>query len=305
MSGIMMSTKEVAHYLGIHEKQVYALIKERKIPCTRVTGKWIFPKDLIDEWIHTTSMVQGGSLLKTPHRRENLILASGSNDPILDILLNDMKAAQPELYIFSCSTGSMEGLRLLSEGKSHIAWCHLLDPESGGYNIPFVSSCLGGQQTAIVHLFYRQIGFVSRPDSRFAVTKFTELSDSGLSFINRQKGSGTRVLLDYHLKNNNVNPDDVCGYDKEVYTHFEVGLSILSGEADVGIATVAVANLLGLRFSQIVNETFDMVLHQETFFSRAVQVFIETLKSERFREKVKPLGHYDFRESGKIIYSSE
>ena len=303
MDTVMMNTRKVAQYLGIHEKQVYALIKEKKIPCTRVTGKWIFPKDMIDEWIHSTS-VNNLEGMAPARGRENILLASGSNDPILDILLNDMKSGAPDLHIFSSSTGSTAGLRLLAEGKTHIAWCHLIDPETGEYNVPYVASHFDNSKIAIVHLFRRQTGFVQKKEYTHEVHSFKDLADRQVRFINRQPGSGIRVLLDHHLRKESIDPSAIPGYGNEVYTHFEVGLEILSGKADAGIATVAVANLMGLKFFPIVDESFDMVLHQETFFSRSVQCFIETLNSERFREKVKPLGYYDFSESGKILHST-
>ena len=128
MSEELMNTKEVSDYLGIHEKQVYALIKQKKIPCTRVTGKWLFPKDIIDEWIRTTAQKD----VKISSMNKNLkgvLLASGSNDPVLNILFTYMKNMYPEFHIYTSATGSTEGLNLLKNGETDIAWCHLLDPK--------------------------------------------------------------------------------------------------------------------------------------------------------------------------------
>jgi putative molybdopterin biosynthesis protein len=122
--------------------------------------------------------------------------------------------------------------------------------------------------------------------------------------VNRQKGSGTRVLLDHHLKQLKIPPSKIEGYEREVYTHFEVGLSILSKEADAGIATIGVAKLLGLPFIPIAKESFDMILEQNTFFHKGIQTFIEVLNSKEFRQRVEPIGAYDFKDSGKIVYST-
>jgi putative molybdopterin biosynthesis protein len=122
--------------------------------------------------------------------------------------------------------------------------------------------------------------------------------------VNRQRGSGTRILLDHHLKRLKIPPSRIRGYEREVYTHFEVGLSILSREADAGICTVAVAKLLGLPFIPIARERFDMILDQGTFFSKAIQAFIDTLNSREFRQRVEPIGAYDFKDSGKILHST-
>ncbi|MFC1671055.1 substrate-binding domain-containing protein [Spirochaetota bacterium] len=299
----MMSTKEVAEYLNINEKQVYALIKAKRIPATRVTGKWIFPKKIIDEWI--TSNAEKGimDIREKSGDTGKALLASGSNDPVLDILLNNIKKINPDFYIFSSSIGSKEGLRLLNEGLTDIAWCHILDPESGEYNIPYISSYLPEEKIAIVHLFYREQGFLVSPQLKHNVKEFKDLCKNNLRFVNRQKGSGTRILLDYNLNKNSINPDSIDGYDNEVYTHFEVGLSILSGKSDVGIATIAISKLLDIPFVPIVKESFDMVLKKETFFTSGVQTFIETLKSNDFRDSVRYLGDYDFNDSGKIINS--
>jgi putative molybdopterin biosynthesis protein len=302
MPANMLNTKEVAEYLGIHEKQVYALIKENRIPCTRVTGKWIFPKNLIDEWISQSSQL-GTEIAVKRRKSPNTLFAAGSNDPILDILLNNMKL-HSNSYIFSSSIGSSEGLRLLAENTVDIAWCHLFDPETETYNIHFAETALPGRKFAVVHLFYREIGFLMSNEVKDILYKFNDLTNKKIRFINRQKGSGTRIFLDYQLNKEKISSADISGYDNEVFSHFEVGLSILAGEANAGIGTIAASKLLGLPFYPLKKESFDMILDKETFFEKGVQDFIETLNSSEFRKKIEPLGNYDFNESGKIIFSS-
>ncbi len=301
MSRELMNTKEVAEYLSIHEKQVYALIKENRIPCTRVTGKWVFPKHLIDEWIDKSAL-EGRSDGKGDRPAMDAIFAAGSNDPVLDILMNSVKRS--EFYIFSSSTGSTEGLRLLKEGQIDLAWCHLLDPETGSYNIPQITEMLSGMKIALVHLFFRELGFVSSPGLSKPVRSFDQLGAGEIKFINRQAGSGTRILVDYNLGREGISPSKIPGYAREVYTHMEVGLAVKSGLAECGVATVAVSQLLGLPFEPLVKESFDMVLTQETFFRKGVRRFIDTLSTKELRKVVEPLGNYDFNESGKIIHSA-
>jgi excisionase family DNA binding protein len=303
MSEKMMNTKEVARYLGVHEKQVYALIKSKRIPSTRVTGKWVFPKELIDEWIESNAQIGLEQARQKTRKIEGALLASGSNDPILDMLHTYMKKSYPEFYIFSANTGSTDGLKALNLGYTDIAWSHLLDPKSGEYNIPFLSSYLPKVKPVVVNLFHRDLGFVVAHKNPFHIHGFEDLTEKGVRFINRQKGSGTRVLLDHHLKKLQISPSKISGYGKEVYTHFEVGLSILSKEADVGIATIAVSKLLGLPFIPITRENFDMILDQSTFFEKGIQAFIEILNSQEFRSRVERLGSYDFKNSGKVLYS--
>ncbi|MBP1739872.1 MAG: molybdate-binding protein domain [Deltaproteobacteria bacterium] len=304
MSEEMMSTKEVARYLGVHEKQVYALVKSKRIPSTRITGKWVFPKRLIDEWIETHAKQGLEKARDKSARMGGALLACGSNDPILDMLQTYMKKTYPEFLILSANTGSTEGLKALNSGYTDLAWSHLLDPKSGQYNIPFLPAYVPDVKAVVVNLFHRELGLIMAPKNPFSIKGFEDLSKKGVRLVNRQKGSGTRVLLDHHLKQLKIPPSKIEGYDKEVYTHFEVGLSILSKEADVGIATIAVAKLLGLPFIPIAKESFDMILEQKTFFHKGIQTFIEVLNSKEFRQRVEPIGAYDFKDSGKIVYST-
>jgi excisionase family DNA binding protein len=303
MSEEMMSTKEVAKYLSIHEKQVYALIKSKRIPSTRVTGKWVFPRKLVDDWIESNAKTGLDQARQKSRKIEGALLASGSNDPILDMLQTYLKESHPEFYIFSANTGSTDGLKALNMGYTDIAWSHLFDPKSGEYNIPFLGTLLPNVKPVVVNLFDRDLGFVTTPKNPLGIRGFEDLTRKGVRFLNRQKGAGTRVLLDHHLKRLKISSSKISGYEKEVYTHFEVGLSILSKEADVGIATIAVSKLFGLPFIPITRERFDMILDKSTYFDKGVQAFIEILSSSEFRNRVERLGSYDFKHSGKILYS--
>ena len=305
MSEEMMNTKEVAKYLGIHEKQVYALIKSKKIPSTRVTGKWVFPKKMIDEWIESNAKTGLEQARQKSRRIEGALLASGSNDPILDMLQTYMKKSYPEFYIFSANTGSTDGLKALNMGYTDIAWSHLYDPKTGEYNIPFLPTYLPNVKPVVVNLFYRDLGFVTLPGNPIRLKGFQDLTKRGVRFINRQKGSGTRLLIDQRLKDFGISSSKIEGYSDEVNTHLEVGLSILGKTANVGIATMAVSKFLSLDFIPITNERFDMIQSQETFFHKGVQALIRLLHSEEFRQKVEKIGGYDLKDSGRVIYSSE
>lgn len=303
MSGEFMSTKEVAKYININEKQIYLLVKSGRIPCTRVTGKWIFPKNAIDDWIQNS--VKGGlqKARKKVSKMEGALLASGSNDPLLDILLSVIKKDHPDFNIFSANTGSVSGLEAFNAGLTDIAFSHLFDPQSGDYNTPYLKKYCPDQQPVVVNLFYRQIGFLIVRSKSDIFKGWKSLTNKKIRFINRQGGSGVRLLMDDELKNRKISYKNIAGYDNEVYTHFEVGLSLISGEADVGIASAAVAKILDLEFKPIVSERFDMILDKNTFFQPAVQAFIETLQSEKFKNRVKKIGNYDFKDSGRILYS--
>lgn len=303
MSSELMNTKEVAKYLDIHEKQVYLLIKAGKIPCTRVTGKWIFPVKLIDEWIQSSTRDGFQQARKKINAIEGALLASGSNDPVLDMLLTAIKKDHPAFNIFSASTGSISGLVSLNSGLTDIAFSHLYDPDTSDYNTPYLKEYCPDYSPVVVNLFYRQIGFLV---SKTSVSKFTgweSLTGKKIRFVNRQRGSGIRILLDHELKERGIPAGAISGYDHEVYTHFEVGLALISESADAGIASAAVARILDLHFIPLVSERFDMVLDKSTFFQPAIQALIETLQSEPFKSRVEKIGNYDFKDAGRILHS--
>jgi|WetSurMetagenome_2_1015567.scaffolds.fasta_scaffold18200_2 putative molybdopterin biosynthesis protein len=300
----MMNTKEAAAYLGINEKQVYALIKAGRIPGTRVTGKWVFPKKIIDEWIGENARGGLHQARERSRSMEGALLASGSNDPVLDFLLTGMRQSHPDFYFFCANTGSTEGLKALGGGYTDIAWTHLYDSQTDRYNVPFLAKHLPDMKAVLVHLFRREIGIVTAPGNPVGINGIADIADKKTRFVNRQAGSGTRILLDHHLGRLGIASSSIEGYDREVYTHVEVGLTILSGEADAGIATVAVSRLMGLHFIPVARENFDMALGQSTYFSRGIQGLMEVLRSPGFRGRFEHLGGYGFEDSGKILYSN-
>ncbi len=298
-----MNTKEVAKYLDIHEKQVYLLIKAGKIPCTRVTGKWIFPVKLIDEWIHSSAHDGLQQARKKINQIEGALLASGSNDLVLDMLLTTIKKEHPAFTIFSANTGSINGLESLNTGLTDIAFAHLYDPQTGDYNIPYLKQYCPEHSPVVVNLFYRQIGFLVAKAKSNIFRGWESLTQDDTRFINRQAGSGIRVLLDHELKQRGIAAAAIDGYDREVFTHFEVGLSLVSNESDVGIASAAVAKILDLDFHPLTSERFDMILDKDTFFQPAIQAFIETLQSDKFKKRVEKIGNYNFKDAGRILHS--
>jgi putative molybdopterin biosynthesis protein len=303
MSSELMNTKEVAKYLDIHEKQVYLLIKASKIPCSRVTGKWIFPKKLIDEWIQTSAQDSLQQARKKINRIEGALLAAGSNDPVLDMLLTAIKKDHPDFNIFSANTGSVSGLQSLNTGLTDIAFSHLLDPQTGDYNTPYLRQYCPDQNPVVVNMFYRQVGFLVVKAKTNIFKGWDSLTNKKIRFINRQAGSGIRIMFDNDLKSRGISSGNISGYENEVYTHFEVGLSLVSDEADVGIASAAVAKILDLKFQPLVRERFDMILDKNTFFQPAIQAFIETLQSDQFKNSVEKIGNYNFKHAGRILHS--
>ena len=304
MPSDFFTTREAAEHLGIHEKQVYALVKSGKIPASRVTGKWLFPRRLLDEWIESNAMEGLAATRKRGKRIEGALLAAGSHDPVLDILQSHLAAHHPGVVLFSAATGSTEGLRMLEHGHTDLAWSHLVDAETGEYNVPHVKGTVTAVRPVVANLLWRDLGFVTAPGNPLAIRGFEDLGRSGVRLINRQAGAGTRLLLDRRLGELGIEPSGVHGYAREAATHYEVGLAVLSGEADTGLASGSVARMLGLDFVQVVQERFDLVTTKDAYFGPGVQAILEALRDADFRHRVANLGHYDFRDAGKILYAA-
>ena len=296
----LMNTREVARYLGINEKKVYFLAKSGKIPCTRVTGKWTFPKNLIDQWIEESAaaLVAG----KASEEERVFLLGAGSDDPSLGILHDLYEAQTQPAAFFMTTVGSTGGLAAIRSGIADFATAHLLEPARGNANEKEFR--LFPADAVIVELFYRDLGLLVPRGNPKGIKSIRDLARPKLRIINRQPGSGTRIYLDQELARARLDVKKISGYDTVVSTHLEVGLKVLAGAADIGLATRTTAHLLGLDFISLTRERFDAVIPKERFFSRGIQVLLGTLGSRKFRQQVEALGGYDASESGRIITSN-
>jgi putative molybdopterin biosynthesis protein len=294
----LMNTRDVARYLGINEKKVYALAKFGKIPCTRVTGKWTFPKKLIDQWIEESA---SGLVAPSSKAAERVfLLAAGSDDPSL-MILHDLYEAQTQFpSFFMTIVGSSGGLAAIHSGVADFATAHLLEPRRAG-SAEAVKLLPPG--AVVIEAFYREIGLVVPRGNPKGIKAIRDLGRAKLRIVNRQPGSGTRIYLDQELARAKLNGKKISGYESEVTTHFEVALRILRGDADAGLATRTTAQSLGLDFIPLIRERFDVVIPKERFFSPGIQVMLGVLGSREFRQRVDALGGYDTTGSGRIVTS--
>ena len=300
MNKEMLNTKEAAEYLNINEKLVYRLIKEKKIPGTKVTGKWTFPKRLIDEWIIESAKENVGIKNKTRELKDHIVIM-GSNDFTVELLSHELSKRFPEYSLSFSNVGSLEGLIALSRGSSHIAGCHLFDPDTGQYNLPYISRYLPGMETAVVNLVYRDNGLIVKAGNPLKIVGIKDLSRSGIKIINRQEGSGTRILLDFELKRLGIPPDRIKGYEREVNTHMEVAMAVLSGGADVGLGIFSAARMLGLEFIHVAKERYDLVIPKANLSAKPITSLLEVIRSSEFKESINQMGGYDTKDTGKVM----
>jgi len=208
MSKEMLTTKGVADYLSINEKQVYRLIKEKKIPATRVTGKWLFPKELIDDWVIGSAKENIGALSKQKSSNNQVVIA-GSNDLALELLTKNANVQHPCYTVSISSIGSLAGLISLQNGACHIAASHLLDLETGEYNCPFIKKHFPELKVTVLNLAYREQGLIVKRKNPLGIKTLKDLASRKANFVNRQDGSGTRVLFDHKLKEEGIDPSEI------------------------------------------------------------------------------------------------
>ena len=306
MPETLLNTREVAEYLNINEKQVYRLIRNGGIPCTRVTGKWLFPKSLVEEWVQQSARTQPLKIVKTltitqRFGLEQGLLVAGSNDLLFDVLLEEMRQRYPEYLIYTTNLGSFGGLEALKQGKTHVALTHLRDPATGAYNAPFLRQYFPPDSVVAATLWRRRVGFLQSSGAS-SLTSFTGLRQSKQRFINRQRGSGVRWFIEQRLEEEKIKPAQIKGYEVEAWTHWEVGLAVLRRQAEVGVATESVARLLGLSFDLLIEERFDLVVPKDYYFTKPVQGLLTVLTSNDLKTRAANLGGYDVREAGKVVF---
>ncbi|MGB9791901.1 MAG: molybdopterin biosynthesis protein [Thermacetogeniaceae bacterium] len=240
-------------------------------------------------------------LLRSPDEIENTVVAVGSHDPLLDMIASFMREKSTGFRLVSSHVGSMSGLTALKRGEAHLAGIHLLDEETGEYNLPFVKRILGDGRAVLVNLAYRIQGLMVPRGNPLGLSGLGDLTRAGVRFVNRQRGSGTRLLLDYLLRKEGISPQEISGYDREEYTHMAVAVAVASGSADAGLGIQAAAAALGLDFVPIGEERYDLCIPLEFWDAKGVVAVREILTDRDFLEAVSRLPGYDFRDCGKIV----
>jgi len=230
---------------------------------------------------------------------DNTILVIGSHDMTLDILSDEIKKKGQGVRIASGNVGSLGGLISLKKGTSHVAGSHLLDTQSGEYNMPYIRKYLKGLPVHVFNLVTREQGLIIQKGNPKGVKGIQDLTHD-VAFVNRQPGSGTRVLFDYKLHEMGIDPSHINGYENEEYTHMNVAVAVLNGTADVGMGIMAAAKALNCDFIPIVKEQYDLVIPSAVVDDPKIQLLIDITRSEDFRERVKGLGGYNPAKSGDL-----
>lgn len=238
-------------------------------------------------------------LLRPQVELERTILAIGSHELTLDLLADALRAQGHRLA--SANVGSLGGLVALSRGEAHLAGCHLLDEETGTYNLPFVRRLLSGHAVAVVHLARREQGLMAAPGNPLGLRTLKDLVRSRARYVNRQRGAGTRILLDLKLKEAGIGREDVAGYDHEEFTHLAVAAAVQSGSADAGLGIRGAAKALGIDFVPLYWEDYQLVMPRPLLDDPLLGPLLAILRDPAFAARVEALGGYDTQGMGSLV----
>ncbi len=250
------------------------------------------------EGVHAGAQVDV-QLLRPLAELDQTILAVGSHELTLDLLADALRGRGRRLS--SANVGSLAGLVALNRGESHLAGCHLLDEATGTYNLPFIRRVLAGKAVAVVHLARREQGLMVAPGNPNQLRSLADLVRPGLRYVNRQRGAGTRILLDLKLKELGIGPERVHGYKREEFTHLAVAAAVQSGSADAGLGVRGAARALGLDFVPLYWEDYQLVMPKAHLDDPLLAPLLEALRDPAYRERVESIGGYDVTDMGSVV----
>jgi putative molybdopterin biosynthesis protein len=305
--------KKIASHLGLEEfiRVTLGRVGEKLVAVPLARGAGVITTMVhADGLLRIPSLVEGLNageeaeveLLRPIADIENTILCTGSHDLAIGVLEDQLKLRHPELKIAATNVGSLGGLLALQRGETHIAGTHLLDPATGVYNIPDIDRTIPKVPVVLVHLAQREQGILIARGNPKSVVGLRDLVRKDIRFVNRQAGSGTRVLLDFQLRKLGIDGASIVGYEREEFTHMAVGVAVASGLADAALGVRAAANALKLEFIPVASEQYDLLILRSFFESPRGMRLQQIIGSEGFKRAVASLGGYDTETAGTILY---
>jgi putative molybdopterin biosynthesis protein len=242
-------------------------------------------------------------LLRPQTEVDATLVCIGSHDNILDLLANQLYKKRPMVRISSAHVGSMGGIMAIKRGEAHIAGSHLLDEETGEYNISFIKRFLRDTPLQLINLCYREQGFMVPKGNPKNIKTFKDIRDNKHIFINRQNGAGTRLLTDKVLRDEGIDPQDIPGYGHEEYTHMSIAASVANGSVDTGLGIRAAANALELDFVPITEERYDLIVPKQFLEDYKISCLLDLIRNDSaFKHTIMGLGGYNLRDTGKVMY---
>ena len=299
--------EEAAKILKISKGTVYELIKRGELPSYRVGRKVrISPSDL-EVYTKPASTASRSRFQNAQVSVEKMVLEDQGliicgQDIVLDVLTRHLERRNAQIRSLRSYVGSLDGILALYRGTANVVTAHLWDGETGEYNVPYVRRLLPGQHAVVINLVYRNQGFYVSPGNPKNIRDWQDLTRPEVTFINREKGSGTRVLLDEQLRNLNINYHQINGYQNEEMSHIAVASTVARGVVDVGLGTEKAAlQVPDIDFIPLKNERYDIVVYKEDLEKPSFQTLLSVLNSKEFHEEVAGMGGYDISQTGQIM----
>jgi putative molybdopterin biosynthesis protein len=255
------------------------------------------------EGVHPGEQVEV-ELLRRPDEIRHTVVAIGSHDLALDLLSNELARRVPGASLASANVGSLGGLLALSRDEAHLAGSHLLDEQTGEYNVSYIQKHLATTPVVLLNLAGRVQGLILPPGNPKQICQLSDLVRPDVRFVNRQRGSGTRVLLDYKLRQSGLNPREIRGYEREEFTHLAVAAAVASGAADVGLGILAAARALGLEFIPLFDEQYQLVIPRQYYDSDVLQPLVDVIRGGAVKAQIEALGGYDVSQMGSVAWES-
>jgi molybdate-binding protein len=284
----------------VNEKMIYSLVSDKGLPATKITGKWLFPRHLVEQWLenHIINYPKSANIPSS----QGVLIIVGSHDILMERLLSLFNRLYSERLVVFGNIGSLGGLKILHDGLCHIAGSHLLQADEKEYNFDFAREKLGNEVAAVVNFCRREQGLLVAKGNPKQLQAISDLGLAGVSLANRPVNTGTRLLLDRELQKVGLDGSKIKGYKKEFQSHWDVALEVLAGRADAALGIRAVADLFHLDFVPVRWERYDLLISKNRFFEEGVQLFLNLLHESSVQELAQELSGYDLTECGKMIF---
>jgi putative molybdopterin biosynthesis protein len=294
-SRALMTTKEVADYLRIKERKVYDLVRARRIPCIRVTGKWLFSRTLIDLWVIQHS--EGGWQLASAVERPPVL--AGSHDPLLEWAVRESESDLAIMF-----NGSLDGLNRFAQGKALCCGLHVFDVDTGDYNRTVVARTLARLEVVLIEWAWREQGLIVAAGNPHRIGDLSNLRQARLRLVDRQEGAGSRLLFYHLLQAQGIDVADLHFIMPPARNETEVALAIQDGKADIGFGIAAVAHQCRLDFVPLQRERYDIAISRRDYFAPAFQRLLTFARTAPFAHRAAELQGYDISGLGQVTYNS-
>lgn len=299
MASDFMTAEEVAALLRISKYTVYEMVKRGDIPASKVGRKVRINKEDIENYLQPTKETEKEQdSVNTITFDTKPIIFIGSHDISLETVLTSFNQSRKGQLIIPAFVGSMEGLLSLYYERADVVGCHLLDEESGTYNIPIIKQLFPNENMVLIHFVKRNVGWIVPKGNPKNLKDWDDLDRADLTIINRQKGAGTRVLLDYQLKKASLDKHALNGYEMEETTHYAAASVVARGSADYALGTESAAFALGLDFIPLLKEPYDLVMRESFYLSSQWKLVEEYMKSDDVNHRILALGGYEINQLG-------